>query len=130
MYSLKVCLKETEGWSWVKRFFACGPSVLDFWWRKKDFILLRSYNGPLKKYLHLDGHSLIALALPLALMLFLIYGPTLGWRGYRALSLFFVSCGLFLASARVLGEKYLFRGQLLLLIVLAATSCFSLEATN
>lgn len=69
-----------------RRLFVCIPTALDRWWRYRDFYFNRSYGGWMRK-LGLDGHSPVAFLWPMMLLLFLVYGPTLGWRGWPAVFL-------------------------------------------
>jgi hypothetical protein len=104
-YGIKACCQETRGNHILKRFFACAPSVLDYWWRRSDFAFNRSHNGLTFKLFRLDGHPPIAFLLPLLLLLFLVLGPTLGWRGPLALLALAASWGGLYIGARVAGGR-------------------------
>ncbi|MBT8365522.1 MAG: hypothetical protein KJP23_12525, partial [Deltaproteobacteria bacterium] len=78
MYSWKRCKEQTRDQNFLQRMFSCGPSLLDYYWRKSDFRFHRSYDGLTKKYLKVDGHSPLAFILAAATILFTIFGPSLG----------------------------------------------------
>jgi hypothetical protein len=124
MYGFKKCIEETGRMNWIKRFFACVPSVLDYHIRKRDFWLHRSYDGLSKRILKIDGHAPIAILMPAAFLLFLIYGPTLGWRGGGALLLLLISWTCLYMGAKLLREKYLLRIQLGIFIGVALAVWF------
>ncbi len=115
MYGCRKCLKETKGNGWIKQFFSCAPSVLDYRLRKRDFWFHRSYGGLALKLLKCDGHAPLAYLLSSLFLIFLIYGPTLGWRGLPALAIFVVSWACLYLVARIFGDKYLMWGQLAVL---------------
>ena len=85
MFGFRECLHNAPG-NKLAAFFVCIPAVLDRWWRMRDFRFNRSYGGLTRRF-GLDGHSPIAFLWPMALLLFLVYGPTLGWRGWPAVVL-------------------------------------------
>jgi hypothetical protein len=114
-YGIKACCRETKGNSILKRFFACAPSVLDYWWRRADFALNRSYDGLTSKLFRLEGHPLIAFLLPLTLLLFLVLGPTLGWRGPLALAVLAASWACLYIAARVAAGRFFLEGQFLII---------------
>ena len=116
MYGCKNCLKETQGNGWIKRFFACVPSVLDYRLRKRDFWFHRSYEGLTLRLLKRDGHAPLAYLVPSLLLIFLIYGPTLGWRGLPALAILVLSWACLYLVVWIFGAKHLMWGQLLVLL--------------
>lgn len=119
MYGFRKCLKETQGTGWIKQFFSCVPSVLDYRLRKRDFWFHRSYGGLSLRFLKLDGHAPLAYLVPSLFLIFLIYGPTLGWRGIPALAILVVSWICLYFVAWTFGEKHLMWGQLLVLSAVA-----------
>jgi len=123
-YGWKRCFEENRKLPLWKRFFACAPSVLDYRWRMRDFRFHRSHGGLAERLLRLDGHSPVAFVLPAALLLFLIYGPTLGWRGIGALALYLLSLIVSYLAARWAGDKHLMEVQLLVLTLVAAIVWF------
>lgn len=58
---------------------------VDSWWRKVEWAVNRSYGGILERWglVNLEGHPPIAVWPLLALLPFLVCGPTLGLRGVR-----------------------------------------------
>lgn len=123
-YGIKACCRETKGNSIIKRFFACAPSVLDYWWRRADFAFNRSYDGLTLKLLRLDGHPPIAFLLPLILLLFLILGPTLGWRGPMALAALLASWACLYIGARLAAGRFFLGFQLAIISTAAAAVWF------
>ncbi len=123
-YGWKKCFEEKRELPLWKRLFACAPSVLDYRWRMWDFRNHRSYGGLSKRLLKVDGHSPLAFILPAALLLFLIYGPTLGWRGVGALVLFLLSLVVSYLAARWVGVKYLMEVQLLVMTLVVGAVWF------
>lgn len=111
MYGCRRCLQETEGLGRLKRFFACGPSVLDYWWRERDFKFNRSHNGLSRKLFGIDGHPPPAILLPMLFTVFLIYGPTLGRRGLSAAALLLFCWLLLYLGAKLFSAKYLPESQ-------------------
>ena len=123
-YGIKACCRETKGNSIIKRFFACAPSVLDYWWRRAVFAFNRSYDGLTLKLLRLDGHPPIAFLLPLILLLFLILGPTLGWRGPMALAALLASWACLYISARLAAGRFFLGFQIAIISTAAAAVWF------
>ncbi len=119
MYSWKKCKEQTRGQNFLQRLFSCGPSLLDTYWRRSDFRLHRSYDGLIQKWLKIDGHSPLAFGLAAATILFMIYGPSPGWRGFAPILIFLISCGLLYAGARWFKPGWLMVVELVLLAILS-----------
>lgn len=119
MYSWKQCSKEAKNQSFLQRIFSCGPSVLDYHWRTSDFRFHRSYGGFAEKRLKVDGHSPLVLILPAIALIFLIYGPSVGWRGLPPLLTLFFSYAVLYAAVRLAKIKYLMVFQLVFFIGLS-----------
>ena len=115
------CRAETKEQNFFQRLFSCGPSLLDYLWRRSDFYVNRSYNGLLARYLKIDGHAPQALVLPAAAIIFLIYGPTLGSRGLSAILVCLGVLALLYVLARLLKPKHLLIIQLVLFVGLAVS---------
>lgn len=98
MYGFSDCWKQARGNTLV-RVFVCIPTVLDRLWRYADLWFNRSHGG-LARWLRIEGYAPMAVLLPAALLVFLVYGPTLGWRGRQALLLVLAGWGVLYAAAR------------------------------
>lgn len=122
MYGFKDCFQQAQG-GWIRRLFACLPSVIDFRWREADFRFNRSYGGLLGR-IGLDGHAPLALLLPALFLVFLVYGPTLGWRGPGAAVLLIAGWGGLYAAARLLPPRLRFDVELLVLALWAGLVWF------
>ena len=124
MYSWKLCSQQAKNQNFIQRLFSCGPSVLDYHWRTRDFRFHRSYGGFADKRLKVDGHAPLALILPAIAVIFLIYGPSLGWRGLAPLLILIFSYAVLYAVARFSKTKYLMLFQLVFFICLSILMWF------
>jgi hypothetical protein len=81
-------------------------SIIDRAWGKMDFFFNRTYGGILGEKLEIDGHVPLILPLMIMVLFFLIYGPTMGYRGLWARIIFWTSSLVF-----VLGLLYFTKKQ-------------------
>ena len=81
-------------------------SIIDRAWGKMDFFFNRTYGGLLGKKLEIEGHAPLILPLMIMVLFFIIYGPTMGYRGLWARIIFWTSSLIF-----VLGLLYFTKKQ-------------------
>jgi hypothetical protein len=75
--------------------------------------------GSAASFFGIDGHPPIAVLLPMLFVAFLIYGPTLGWRGLPAVALLLICWLLLYLGARLFAAKYLLESQAAVIIFAA-----------
>jgi hypothetical protein len=120
MWSFRDCRTEArkKQIGWVRGLFICTPVGIDRALRLRDFRFNRSFGGRLARF-GIQGQPPLAVLLPAAVLFWMVYGPTGGWRGFEALIVFVASLLVLLIGARFTKAIWMPEFQILEIAIVA-----------